>query len=211
MNPIDDLENIDEAVLILEGGGVIVYPTETVYGMGCLASEHAAIDRIAGLKGSGSHASYIVLIRSLDFCSRFCDSVPQVAEKLAAAFWPGPLTLILPARRALHPRLIGPSSGVALRISPHPWPKAILERVDDGLISTSANVTGYVAPSSFDDLDTDITTEVDLTIDGGNLPGGISTVLDLCGVTPVLLREGALTADQLARVLELELINPGFT
>jgi L-threonylcarbamoyladenylate synthase len=209
MKVIDHLKDVDQAVRILNSGGIIVYPTETVYGIGCLARQHEAIDRIAGMKGSGAYSSYLVLVESLESCSRFCVTIPPLAEKLAQAFWPGPLTLVLEARKELHPRLTGPSGGVALRVSSDPWPGAILKKADNGLISTSANLTGYTAPSAFETLNGDIAAAVDLVINGGDLPGGVSTVLDLCTTTPVMLREGVVTPTRIEDAIGVKPITPG--
>ena len=95
-----------------------------------------------------------------------------------------------------------------MRVCPNPWPSAILEQIDDGLISTSANLSGRSAPASFADLDPVVSSEADLTIDGGDLPGGVSTVLDLCQERPVLLREGAITIMQISGILDSKLISP---
>ena len=201
MHRIDSFEKIDDVVGVLEQGGVIVYPTETVYGIGCLAGWHSALDRIAELKQSEPGSSYLVLIRGKKQLDRFCSRIPSSAKKLIDLFWPGPLTLVLPARDGLHPRLVGPSGGVALRQSSHNWPRALLERLDDGLVSTSANPSGKVPPSVLSDLDSSIAGKVDLVVDGGELAGGISTVLDLCEDPPQIRREGVITQPEIERLV----------
>lgn len=201
MRRINSFEEIDEVVDLLERGGVLVYPTETVYGIGCLAGWHSAIDRIAELKGSQPGASFLILIRGKEHLNRFCAGIPASAEKLIDLFWPGPLTLVLPAIDGLHPRLVGPSGGIALRQSPHPWTQAILKRVNDGLISTSANPSGEVPPLTLDDLDSSIAERADLVVDAGKLPGGISTILDLCEDPPLIRRGGAISLTEIRALI----------
>jgi len=197
-----DRNKLAEVVALLQKGGVIIYPTETVYGLGCLASRAEAIERIAALKGSPETASYLILIRSADEMGRYASQIPQAARKLAKKFWPGPLTLILPAKADLHPRLIGPTGGVGMRVSSHPWCRALLEVLDEALISTSANFTGYPPPASLLEIDQRLADEVDLVVDGGTLAGTESTVVDVCGEAPVIKRLGAVAAAKIPAIIE---------
>lgn len=201
MERIDSLEEIGGAIKLLRRGGVIVYPTETVYGLGCLTSWFSSIDRIAELKRSMEKASFLILIGGRQALDQFCTDIPDPAERLINFFWPGPLTLILPAAANLHPRLVGPSLGVAVRQSSHPWPQAILTRLNDGLVSTSANPSRAAAPISLDQIDSRLLRNVDMTINGGCLNGGISTLLDLCEAPPLLRREGAIPRIEIERLI----------
>jgi len=179
---------------------VIVYPTETVYGLGCRASESNSIERIARIKKARQDAPFLILIRDAGQLRKYARQIPPAAERLAQRFWPGPLTLILPARKDLHPRLIGPSGGVGMRVSSHAWCQALLEQLDEALISTSANFTGSPAPRSLMELDQQLGAQADLVIDGGTLPGEVSTILDLCSDPPLLRRKGAIKAAQIKSV-----------
>ncbi len=202
MRIIAGLEQIDEVIVILRSGGVIIYPTETVYGIGCLADQHNAIDRITALKGSSESAAYLILIRDSEQMHRYCSAIPDTGTKLIEQFWPGPLTLVMPAEGGLHSRLVGTTGGVAVRQSPHPWPRALLDKLPAGIVSTSANLSGQRAPGKIDDLDSEVAEKVDLIIDDGELSGGVSTVLDLCGDSPQVIREGAISADEIELVIK---------
>jgi len=193
-----DYRNLSGVVDLLEKGGVIVYPTETVYGLGALADNPSAIERIARLKGSDPNSPFLILIRRIDDLLDYARHVPPLALKLTEHFWPGPLTLILPVRRSadLHPRLVGPSGGVALRVSSHPWCRALMDLLGRGLVSTSVNPTGLAAPCSLHPpaggLDDRLLQGVDLVLDGGRLTGIVSTVLDFCLDPPLIRRVGAI-------------------
>jgi tRNA threonylcarbamoyl adenosine modification protein (Sua5/YciO/YrdC/YwlC family) len=198
---ISSPEGFDEGAELLCSGGVIIYPTETVYGVGCLSNQREAIDRIVGLKGSAADASYLVLIGDSGLVEDYCSEILDSARLLMNVFWPGPLTLVLPAREGLHPRLVGAGCGVALRWSSHRWPQALLEKVEVGLISTSANPSGSPAPRAVEELDPAITQGVDAVLDGGRLQGGVSTVLDLCQDPAVLVRPGGIRIAEIESVI----------
>jgi len=189
------------AAHLLRRGGVIIYPTETVYGLGALPEQAGAVERIAALKGSGEEARFLLLIRDLDDLERWASPVCEAAGILARAFWPGPLTLILPARPDLHPRLVGPGGGVGLRVSPHPWCRQLLKRLDTAVVSTSANFTGRPAPQSLIELDDRLAGAADLVVDGGLLAGEPSTVLDVTGDKPRVVRAGAVGVEAIEEVI----------
>ncbi len=197
MKMVTDSRGLDEVIDVLRKDGVIIYPTETVYGIGCLADREAAIDRIAAIKGSSQEASYLVLINEAADLERFCSRIPPAAEKLHKRFWPGALTLVLPAKPGLHPRLIGHTGGVGIRQSSHPWVKNLMKQLPEGLVSTSANPTGCSAPGKMETLDPKLAAEVDIIVDAGQLAGGVSTVLDLCGDEPRIVREGLITVEDI--------------
>jgi L-threonylcarbamoyladenylate synthase len=190
-----DRKNIEEVVALLQSGGVIIYPTETVYGIGCLAGNAEGIARIEAIKRSPRDAAYLILIRDANQMSKYAARIPEPAKRLAKRFWPGPLTLALPAKAGLHPRLVGPSGGVALRVSSNSWCRALMEQLNDALVSTSANPSGYPPPASLMELDQQVGAAVDLVIDGGILTGELSTLVDLTGDAPKLIREGAVKRD----------------
>ncbi len=194
-------ECVAEVADLLRRGGVIIYPTETVYGLGCLADKPEAIERIARLKGSPEGASYLVLLRATEQMQDYAGTVPASAKKLAKRFWPGALTLILPARAGLSPRLLGPSGGIGMRVSSHPWCRELLRHLDQALVSTSANLTGRPAPRSLIEMDQQLSDQADLVVDGGVLAGFASTVVDLCMNPPLVRRAGAITVEAIQQVL----------
>lgn len=190
----------------LRTGGLIAYPTETVYGFGC-AVQPDALERLAALKGRGAEKRFLLLIRSQD-------DVPglrwnDAARHLAQAFWPGPLTLALGVENPemLPSAIVGPEGTVAVRSSPHPAVRAILASFGAPITSTSANRSG--APPAADPAEAaaalrelDIEGQVWL-LDGGPLPvSAPSTLVDCSQAPPRVVREGALPEAQLRRVLE---------
>lgn len=193
---------IDQVVRLLKQGGVIIYPTETVYGLGALADQPAAIDRIASIKGSDSKARFLILIRSRESMAQYAKRVPPLAEELADRFWPGPLTLILPACDGLHPRLVGPSGGIAMRVSSHPWCRDLMNELGSALVSTSANLSGRAEPTSADELNDRIVRQVDLIMGGGRLVGKPSTIVDLCLDPPLIRRSGAVDKSFIEQILD---------
>jgi L-threonylcarbamoyladenylate synthase len=195
------IESIPEVAELLCRGGVIVYPTETVYGLGCIADDALAAQRITAIKFSRLDANFLILVRDLEQTLNYAESIPTVARTLAQAFWPGSLTLILPALMDLPGILIGPGGGVAMRVSPHPWVQALMAELGVGLISTSANLHGYPAPAALMALDQQVGNQADLVVDGGRLSGVPSTVLDLCGERPRLVRAGVISREAIEVVV----------
>ncbi|TKJ41741.1 threonylcarbamoyl-AMP synthase [candidate division LCP-89 bacterium B3_LCP] len=195
---------VRKALQVLNDGGVIIYPTETVYGIGCLDYNNQGIERIAKIKESGPEQSFIILVKDIGSIEFYCIEVPQFAYKLTQRFWPGPLTIVLLAKESLHPRLIGSSGGVALRQSPHPLTAQLLRNLDAGLISTSANLSGHKAPKSIEEIDLKISQSVDYILNGDDLKGGVSTVIDLCSKEPKIIRHGAVSTDDINECLSLK-------
>jgi L-threonylcarbamoyladenylate synthase len=190
-----------EAADLIRRGGVLIYPTETVYGLGAGACNAAAIERIARIKGTAAEAAYLLLVRDIEQIRQYARIFPAAAERLARRFWPGPLTLILPAKDGLPPRLVGAGGGVGVRISSHPWCQELLSRLECALVSTSANFSGQPAAAVGADLDPSLKAAVDLVVDGGRLRGRASTVLDLCSDPPRLLREGEVSGVEIEAVI----------
>ena len=196
-----DSKKIEAVAELLKNGGVIIYPTETVYGIGCLAANIEGIERIAELKRSPEGTTYLILIRDAERMSRYAATIPDLAKKLAKRFWPGPLTLVLPAKTGLHPRLVGSSGGIGMRVSANRWCQALMAILDDALVSTSANLSGYASAASLMELDQQVGAQADLVIDGGILPGEASTIVDLTSDRPKLIREGAIKADEIRTLI----------
>jgi L-threonylcarbamoyladenylate synthase len=182
---------IAAAAAALRRGGVIAYPTETLYGLGALAGDAAAVSRLVAAKGwpedkplplLAADAGQVEAVALLD----------PLARRLAAAFWPGPLTLVLPARPGLHPAIAG-TGAVGVRVTSHPVAAALARQAGGALVATSANLAGEPAAARAEDLAPALVARIDLVLDGGPTPGGPpSTVVALQGGRPVLLRAGAV-------------------
>lgn len=191
--PVEGTMDYKAVVFSLRRGAVMLYPTETIYGLGCDARNTKALARICALKGRPKGKPFIVLVRDLRMAKRVA-YFSEKAEQLAKRFWPGPLTLVLPLRqRALPARYFGKT--IALRVSPHPFARALFRHAEFLLISTSANRSGSPPAHSVGQLKRQFGArikKIDIIIDAGVLPRRMSsTVVDLTEGTPKLLREGA--------------------
>ncbi len=195
MRSIDDPADVAEAVRVLRGGGLLVYPTETVYGIGCaLSAGEPGIEAVRQAKGSPRGRPFLVLAASAEAAFGLWEPVPARARELAAEHWPGPLTLIGPARSGMPPTLLGRRLGfdtLSVRVPGLPSLLALLDELGEPLLSTSANRAGGRPPRSFDELDPAL--PCDFALDGGRCPGGVpSTLLSLVDEPPVVLRGGAI-------------------
>jgi len=204
--PAVDASAIARAADVLRAGGLVGLPTETVYGLAADARSPAAVRAIFAAKGRPADHPVIVHIAGADALADWAAEVPPAARALAAAFWPGPLTLIL--RRAAHVSdlITGGQDTVGLRCPAHPWAQALLAAFGGAVAAPSANRYGRISPTTarhvLDDLGVKPEGAVDLVLDGGPCPVGIeSTIVDLSGSAPRLLRPGSITPGQLAAVL----------
>ena len=197
-------EVVDRAVAILRAGGLIALPTETVYGLAGDASNEIAVRRIFAVKGRPASHPVIVHVAGAAALEAWAREVPDGARRLAEAFWPGPLTLVLPRSARALDVVTGGQDTVALRAPEHPLALAVLRAFDGGLAAPSANRFGRVSPTTAQHVRADLGAEVDLVLDGGPCAIGVeSTIVDLASdpAAPAILRSGALTAVDLERVL----------
>jgi len=184
---------LETAVRVLRAGGLVAFPTETFYGLGALALDEAAVARVFEAKGRPGDKPLLVLIDSLAMVERVAGEVPDRARRLMARYWPGPLTLVLPARADLPRALTAGTGTIGVRLSGHPLARALVGAAGAPVTAPSANPHGEVSPRTADEVIAALGTRVDLVLDGGPTPGGpASTVLDVTGATPVLLRPGAV-------------------
>jgi L-threonylcarbamoyladenylate synthase len=194
--------DIERAVALLRAGELVAFPTETVYGLGADAANAAAVAKIFAAKGRPADHPLIVHLPSADHLARWAREVPAEAERLAAAFWPGPLTLILKRQPQVPDAVTGGQDTVGLRVPSHPLALELLAAFDGGIAAPSANRFGRISPTTADHVREELGSRVLLVLDGGACPVGIeSTILDLSRGTPVLLRPGAIGAADIARVL----------
>jgi L-threonylcarbamoyladenylate synthase len=200
---------IARAAETLRSGGLVAFPTETVYGLGADARNPAAVARIFAVKGRPQDHPVIVHIPGIQHLQHWAREIPPVALALARAFWPGPLTLILARAAGVPDAVTGGQDTVGIRIPSHPVAQALLAafageaqgRRFDGIAAPSANKFGRVSPTTAAHVRADLDGEVDMILDGGACEVGIeSTIVDCSRGAPVLLRPGRISAADVARV-----------
>ncbi|HEY0393191.1 MAG TPA: L-threonylcarbamoyladenylate synthase [Candidatus Elarobacter sp.] len=199
-NPGD--EHVARAAAVLRAGGVVAIPTETVYGLAADVSNAAAIARVYAIKGRPPDHPLIVHAHDLAALDGYVAQITPALRALADAFWPGPLTAVV-ARGPRTPRTVtGGQDTVAVRVPEHPVARAILAAFGGALAAPSANRFGRVSPTTAEHVRADLGDEVDLIVDGGPSRVGLeSTIADLTGAVPAVLRAGAISASQLGEAL----------
>ncbi len=191
-----------EAAAILTRDGLAVYPTDTYYGLGGNALSEAAVEKVFRLKGRQSGKPLSIVVAGLDMVERLTDGLPPDIFPLAAAFWPGPLTLVLRAGPALPKAMLGPGGTIALRVPAVAWLRAFLEEAGFPLTATSANLSGEAEIDDPAEARRLFEGRVDILIDGGKTPGGaVSTIVGLSRGEPELLRPGVVAWDRILAVL----------
>ena len=183
---------IDKAAEVIQGGGVIIYPTETLYGLGANPLDPEAMKKLYAIKGREKAKPIPFLIKDQEMLETLVEDIPPIGRQLMEQYWPGALTLIFRAAKGLPPPLSGEGGTIGLRISAHPIAQLIMEALDTPLTSTSANPAGEgdltdprIIARTFGD-------QVDLIIDGGQVPGIGSTVVDLTTTPPKVVRPGMI-------------------
>lgn len=191
---------LKSAAEVLKKGGVVVIPTDTVYGLAALAFDRKAVERIYRLKGRSYDKPLVIFGSRLSAFSPLV-SVPDFAKRLIRKFWPGPLTLVFPAS-PLGRLLSRGKSTLALRIPDHPAALGILKEAGAPLATTSANLSGGKSPIKASQIPAAIRSRADLVVDCGACPlGAESSILDVSSFPPVLLREGALSRQEIYRAI----------
>jgi L-threonylcarbamoyladenylate synthase len=194
-----------QAVETLRRGGVIALPTETVYGLAANAEDELAVRRVFAIKGRPATHPLIVHVARAEALSSWARHVPEEAHRLAAAFWPGPLTLVLPRSARATDAVTGGQDTVAVRVPDHPVALAVLDALGGGVAAPSANRFGRVSPTTAEHVQVDLGDEVDLVLDGGPCTVGVeSTIVDLSSGAPAVLRPGGLAVEEISRVLGRE-------
>ncbi len=186
-------ERIEDAARILRQGGIVVFPTDTVYGLGADAFQPAAVDRIYEVKKRATNLEFPLLIANLSQLAVIAGSVSGIERFLARRFWPGGLTLVLPKAPSLAAHLSrGPN--IAVRIPDDPVCLALIRCLGNPVIGTSANISGKPAALTADEARKQLGDTVDLIIDGGSCAGGReSTIVMVSGEYPVILRQGVIS------------------
>ena len=193
---------IADAAAALRAGDLVAFPTETVYGLGADAANAQAVRRIFAAKGRPADHPVIVHLATAAHAADWARAMPEPARRLAAAFWPGPLTLILPRAPHVSDLLTGGQDSVGLRVPSHPVARDLLAAFGGGIAAPSANRFGRISPTTAAHVADDLGGAVALILDGGACPVGIeSTIVAFTDDEPVLLRPGGIGIDLLARVL----------
>lgn len=190
---ICDRERIEQASALLEQGGVLIYPTETFYGMGGHPGIPQAIERIFRLKGRDAGKPLPLIAADLKAVREAVAAWPELADRLASHFWPGPLTLLLPASPGIPTALHAGTGKLAIRISSHPVARELASRAGGLLISTSANRSGEPASRHIGEIPSELSGLVDLVLNAGKLPGGRpSTIVAVTSRGIELVRAGCI-------------------
>lgn len=196
-------ETIGRAAQLLREGHLVAFPTETVYGLGADADNAAAVRGLFAAKGRPADHPVIVHLADFSQVPDWAGQVPEQARLLSAAFWPGPLTMILRRSRRASDLVTGGLETVGLRVPGHPVAQALLQEFGGAIAAPSANRFGRVSPTQARHVVEELDGLVDLILDGGPCQVGLeSTIVDLSGSQPAVLRPGGITAEQIAAVLQ---------
>lgn len=199
----------DEAANILKNGGIVAIPTETVYGLAANAFNESAVKNIFKAKGRPSDNPLIVHISKVNDIFKVVSEFPEKAQKLAEKFWSGPLTMILPKNENVPYCVTGGMNSVAVRFPNHEIARMIIEKSGVPLVAPSANISGRPSPTKFEHVVNDLSGKVDAVIDGGDCKVGVeSTVLSLLNETPIILRPGLITKEEISKVIGKVEISP---
>jgi L-threonylcarbamoyladenylate synthase len=200
----DPLAVVERAVDVLRRGGVVVYPTETLYGLGVDATDEAALRRLVALKGREEGKPIAVLVSDREMLNTVAVDVPAAAERLMRRFWPGPLTLALPARPWVSRLLTGGGHTIGVRCSSHPLASALVAGLGRPVTTCSANPSGAPPSRTVPQARAYFGAAVDAYVDGGDLPGGIGSTVVEPDAEPKIIRQGAIPAEEVAAALRAE-------
>jgi L-threonylcarbamoyladenylate synthase len=193
-------EAIQQALEILNSGGLVAFPTDTVYGVGALAFDGKAVESIYAAKDRPIEKAIPILIGDESDLEKVGMNIPNIAHKLASRFWPGPLTVLVPKQPNL-PESVSATETVGVRIPDHEVARALL-RAAGPMAVTSANISGQASPSTAEEVFAQLGGRIPLILDGGRTPGGVpSTLVDCTGGEIKILREGPLSLQDLLSVV----------
>jgi len=196
-------KQVQKGIAILRQGGIVAYPTDTVYGLGASMTSRQAVERIYRVKQRPPDMALPLLVANISQIEALSETVPEVARELISKFLPGALTIVLPASPSIPDIITAGGATVAVRIPAHPIPLALIEGTGTPLVGTSANVSGKPSPLTASEVYDQLGDEVDLIIsDGKPCPGTPSTIVDMTGETPVIIREGAISREEIEKVYQ---------
>ncbi len=194
--------DIEAGLGALRNGEAIVFPTETFYGVGVDATNPRALERLFELKGRDPDKPVALIAADLEMIARVVSVIPPVAIRLARAFWPGPLTIVMPARPEISPALTNREGGVGIRISPHPVARELARRLGSPLTATSANLAGAPPARTIAEAHAAFGKRIAAYLDGGRLDGSLpSTVIAIEEDRIIVLRAGAISEKRLHEAL----------
>ena len=193
-----DVETISQAADLIRQGQVVVFPTQGLYGLGADALSQTAVNRIFGIKERDSNKPLIVLIDHLRMMDQLAPAVNPMARLLINELWPGKVTFVVQAHDHLPTGLTSNSGKIGIRLTAHPVAKALIRAASRPITGTSANLSGAAGCSSISNLSPSVCQMVSLVLDAGALSGGIgSSIVDVSGIKPAILREGAVPTDEI--------------
>lgn len=197
--------SLDQAALCLQNGGLVAFPTETVYGLGAHAYQERAIEAVFKVKNRPFRDPLIVHVADIETLQALTTEVPREAYKLIAEFWPGPLTFVLPKSERVLPLINAGFETVAVRMPQHPLALKLIKKVGAPLVAPSANPFQYVSPTSAQHVMDQLGGKIDMILDGGRCAVGLeSTVLDMSVSPPRILRPGSIWREKISKVLGIE-------
>jgi L-threonylcarbamoyladenylate synthase len=197
-----EIDKIEEIARVLREDGIIVYPTETFYGLGANGFSATAINKVYRLKKRAPRKPISIVISDLSMLRQIVSGDFSSFQPLISAFWPGPMTIILKASSAVPDELLGQKGTIGVRLTSHPWVRALVHQARFPITATSANISGETPISDPEKARESFEGIVDLVVDGGKTEGRFpSTVMDLSGEQPRLVREGAIPLSRLKKHL----------
>jgi L-threonylcarbamoyladenylate synthase len=200
----DHLKTIEEAAHLIRMGGLVAYPTDTLYGLGAHAFQPHAVAKVFVAKGRQPDRPLPLLLAKSEDLIQVAVDIPLLAWRLAAAFWPGALTIVLNKHQHVPGVVAAAGNTVAVRVPNHSLTLALIAAVGAPIAGTSANRSGGAAPLTADDVMAQLAHRIDAVLDGGRCPGGVeSTVLDITAATPRLIRQGAIAHTALEDVIKM--------
>jgi L-threonylcarbamoyladenylate synthase len=198
---LDKKGQIEKGISILKEGGIVAFPTDTVYGLGAKASNQLAVERIYEVKERPRDIALPLLLADVSQISEVAELVPPIAWLLANHFLPGALTIVLHKSKSIPGIITAGGVTVAIRVPAHPIPVALAQGLGGHIVGTSANVSGKPSSLTAEEVCSQFGDKMDLVIDGGRCPGGReSTIIDVTGEEAVILREGAISREELEKV-----------
>lgn len=194
-------KQIEKGISILKQGGIIAFPTDTVYGLGACANNIQAVGMVYQVKKRPRNMALPLLLADIAQISEVAYPVPEIAWLLARRFLPGALTLVLHKSSSVPDMVTAGGKTVAVRVPDHPIPLMLIREAEALIVGTSANLSGQPSALTADEVYAQFGDKIDLIIDGGRCPGGKeSTIVDVTGETPMVLREGAISREELEKV-----------
>ncbi|MBE9482909.1 MAG: threonylcarbamoyl-AMP synthase [Chloroflexi bacterium] len=192
---------VERGISILKQGGLVAFPTDTVYGLGVWANSQQAVERVYSVKERPRNIALPLLLANISQIGEVAEPVPPIAWLLAHNFLPGALTIVLHKSNSVPDIITAGGITVAVRVPAHPIPVALAQGLGAPIVGTSANVSGKPSALTADEVYSQFGNKIDLIIDGGRCPGGReSTIIDVTGEEPVILREGAISREELRQV-----------